>query len=95
MPRPCVIIGPWTLLAPTIHYTHHRECFTTFEPVSGDTVCLGNDQVCTVKGVGTIVLKTPSGSLKTNPLQCSIEEEPHLHAMGYLEKNGYSFVGRC
>lgn len=56
----------WTMdSACSFHYTHHREWFPTFKETTGDSVCLGDDHLCKVAGVGTIIRKTDDGCKST------------------------------
>lgn len=83
----------WTMdSACSYHYTFHREWFTSFEAVSGDSVSLGDNSNCKVEGVGTVMLKTPNGSklsLSNVKLVPSLKKgDP------WLEKLGYSFTAK-
>lgn len=43
------------------HYTANKEWFSYYSKVDGGCVSLGNDQTCSVKGVGSIRIQMFDG----------------------------------
>lgn len=56
------------------------------ETVGLSFVLLGNNQVCTIKGVGSVRLQLSDGSVRL-----ILEEKRNLVSIGLLERKGYCF----
>ena len=47
------------------HMCPNREWFTTYEPLNGGSVLMGNDAVCKVVGIGTVRIKCHDKAVRT------------------------------
>ena len=76
------------------HICLNRDWFTTYEPVNGGFVLMGNNHPCKIIGVGSVRIKTHDGVVRT---LVGVRHVPdmskNLISLSTLEISGYSFVG--
>lgn len=76
----------------SFHMSPHRHWFIELRTEKFGSVLLGNDQVCSVEGVGIIKLKTHDGSYKIlTEVRYIPQLKRNLIPLGVLESNGYRF----
>ena len=78
----------------TFHITPRREVLSDFQEVEGSKVMMGNNTFCMVKGMGTITIDNPDGSVVTLGLVRYMPEmRRNLISYGQLEKSGCNYRG--
>ena len=74
----------------SFHMSPNRDLFTTYEPVNGDLVLMGNDAQCKVFGYGTIKIKTHDEVVRTlTGVKHVPDLKRNLISLGILKSHGY------
>lgn len=75
----------------SFHICPSLEWFKVLSDFSG-TIILGNNQVCSIKGIGSIKIRMQDQSVKIlNDVRYIPEVKRNLISLGSLEKKGYTF----
>ncbi|OMO73383.1 Integrase, catalytic core [Corchorus capsularis] len=74
------------------HMTFSRNLFTTFKEWNG-SVMLGDETTLSVKGSGSVQIKTHDGTIRTFDAWLVPELRKNLISLGTLDKQGYKYSG--
>ena len=76
----------------SFHISSHKEWFEQLEPARG-SVLLGNNQVCTIHGIGNIRMKLHDESIRVlGEVRFIPEVKRNLISLGMLERRGFGFM---
>lgn len=76
----------------TFHMTPYRHYFTEISEFEGGRVIMGNNQHCSVRGIGTIKLRLADGSLKIlKSVRFVPELKRNLISLGTLDRAGFTY----
>jgi len=86
--------GEWVLdYACSYHMCPNKHLFLRLEEFDGGVVLMGNDDVCEIKGIGTIHLKMRNGVVKTlTEVRYVLDLKKNLFSLGVLESSGYKII---
>jgi hypothetical protein len=86
--------GEWILdSACSYHMFPNKHLFSRLEEFDGGVVLMGNDDVCEIKGIGTIHLKMHNGVVKTlTEVRYVPDLKKNLFSLGVLESSGYKII---
>lgn len=77
----------------TFHMTPCRSYFSDISEFEGGKVIMGNNQKCTVKGIGTVSLKLTDGSCKVlHSVRYVPDLKRNLISLGTLDRAGYRYT---
>ena len=80
----------------TFHITPRREVLSDFMELEGNKVMMGNNTYCMVKGMGTITIDNPNGSIVTlSQVRYMPEMRRNLISYGQLEQAGCRYSGEA
>lgn len=72
------------------HISPHRDWFSTYEPIQGGAVLMGNDVACKVTGIGAIKIKMHDGIVRTlTNVRHVPDMKKNLISLGTLDNNGF------
>ena len=75
----------------SFHICSHKDWFDTFEPSQG-SVTLGNNQMCSIRGIGDIKLRLRDQSIiKLTQVRFIPQIKRNLVSLGVLQSKGYGF----
>ena len=79
-------------LAYTYHMTPRKEFLFNFQEVNGGKVLMGNDQACSVTGIGLVMFQLWDGSFRVvEGVRLVPKLRRNLLSLGMLDSNGCSF----
>lgn len=77
----------------TYHMCPKRSWFSEYNQLSGGRVLMGNNNSCTVVGIGTIVIKLDDGTIyKLKQFRHVLELRKNLVSLGALDEVGFAKV---
>lgn len=75
------------------HMTPNRHFFTEISEFEGGKVIMGNNQHCTVRGIGTVKLKLPDGLFKVlKSVRFVPDLKRSLISLGTLDGAGFTYI---
>jgi len=78
------------------HITYRREWFTSYEPITGEEIRLGDDGICSVRGTGTIkILKLIGDQWYPSTIEGVLfvpDIRKNLFSVGVCTSKGYNVV---
>jgi len=70
----------------------NRDWFTTYQPIEGGVVLIGNNMSCKVVGIGSIRIKMHDGVVRTLTNVRHIPDlKKNLISLGTLDSQGYKY----
>ncbi|PHT67900.1 hypothetical protein T459_27387 [Capsicum annuum] len=72
----------------------NKDLFSTYDPVEGRVVLLGNNVACKIVGTGTVRIKMHDGIVRTlRNIRCVPELKKNLISLGTIESFGCKYTG--
>ena len=83
----------WIDTGATRHICINKDCFSSFEPVQGENIYMGNSATAKVEGTGKVLLKMTSGQILTLQDVLYVPQvRKNLISGSLLNKNGFRIV---
>ena len=77
------------------HMSPHRNWFSSYETVNGNSVFMGNNASCQTVGIGNVKIKMYDGTIKTlSDVRHVPDLKKNLISLGVFDLNGYKFTGQ-